>query len=400
MITVDEAFELVRQAVRSLPVARVPLGETLGLRLAEPIVSDMDSPPFDKSMLDGFAIAVEDPSPTRRIIEQVIAGGVPQHAIEPGVTIQVMTGAPIPDGANAVVKHEDTERLDESTVRLPDGPLSPGAGIFQRGGSFQQGEEVVHAGKIVRAIDLALMAEVGQGIVSVIPRPRVAVLSTGNELVECSQPLAAGQIRNSNGPMLVAAIQEAAATPVDLGIARDEVDELRTKIDEGLDADILLITGGVSAGVMDLVPAVLAELGVKQVFHKVRMKPGKPLWFGVRESKGRRALVFGLPGNPVSTLVSFQLFVKPALSALAGREFTLAAPLRGLLTAAIKHRGGRPTYHPCRLDHSPQGQDRVEPLAWRGSADLAALSDANGLMILPAGDYELAVGTPVDALVL
>ncbi len=151
---------------------------------------------------------------------------------------------------------------------------------------------------------------------------------------------------------------------------------------------------------MDLVPAVLAELGVAQVFHKVRMKPGKPLWFGTREVEGRRTLVFGLPGNPVSTLVSFQLFVKPAMAALAGSEFAAARPLRGQLTAPAKHRGDRPTYHPCCLDRNLHGQDTVEPLVWRGSADLAALTDANGLMIFPAGDYELAVGTPVDALAL
>jgi molybdopterin molybdotransferase len=162
----------------------------------------------------------------------------------------------------------------------------------------------------------------------------------------------------------------------------------------------LLITGGVSAGVMDLVPAVLMELGARQVFHKVRMKPGKPLWFGVRETDGRRTLVFGLPGNPVSTLVSFQLFVKPAIATLAGDEFNAAKPIRGQLAAAAKHRGERPTYHPCKIDRGLQGQDTVEPLPWRGSADLAALTRANGLMLLPAGDYELTVGTPIDALPL
>ena len=400
MITVEEAFEYVGEWVRPLSATRVALGESLGLRLAEPIVSDRDSPPFDKSMLDGYAIAVDDPAPTRRIIEQVIAGDVPHHAIEPGVAILVMTGAPVPDGADAVVKHEETERLDETTVRLPAEKIAAGSGIFRRGSSFQQGQEVIPSGKQLKAVDLALLAEVGKAMVSVIPQPRVAVLSTGNELVECGQQLAAGQIRNSNGPMLVAAIQEVGATPLDLGIARDDVAELRGAIAQGLEADILLITGGVSAGVMDLVPAVLAELGVTQVFHKVRMKPGKPLWFGTREAAGRRTLVFGLPGNPVSTLVSFQLFVKPAIAALAGGKFSAVMPLRGQLAAAAKHRGDRPTYHPCRLDRNAQGQDTVEPLLWRGSADLAALTDANGLMLLPAGDYELAVGTSVDVLPL
>ncbi len=400
MISVEEAFGLVGESVRPLPATRVALGESLGLRLAEPIVSDRDSPPFDKSMLDGYAIAVDDPTPTRRIIEQVIAGGVPHHAIQPGVTIQVMTGAPLPEGADAVVKHEDTQRLDETTVRLPAGKITAESGIFRRGSSFRQGQEVIPAGKQLKAVDLALLAEVGKALVCVIPQPRVAVLSTGNELVECGQQLAEGQIRNSNGPMLIAAIQEVGASPLDLGIARDDIEELRTAIARGLEADILLITGGVSAGVMDLVPAVLAELGARQVFHKVRMKPGKPLWFGSREAKGRRTLVFGLPGNPVSTLVSFQLFVKPAIAALAGSEFAAAKTLRGQLAAVAKHHGDRPTYHPCRLDRSLQGQDTVEPLVWRGSADLAALTDANGLMLLPAGDYELSVGTPVDALPL
>lgn len=400
MITVEEALEQIGHCAGSLAAAQVALGEALGLRLAEPIVSDVDSPPFDKAMLDGFAIAVNDPSPTRRIIEQVIAGGVPHHAVEPGATISVMTGAPIPDGANAVVKHEDTKRLDETTVQLPEVQVAEGAGIFYRGESFRQGQELMPAGKLLRSIDLALLAEVGKATVAVIPRPRVAVLATGNELVECGKTIGPGQIRNSNGPMLLAALTEVGATPLDLGIARDEIDELRTAIGKGLEADILLVTGGVSAGVMDLVPAVLGELGVDQVFHKVHMKPGKPLWFGRREASSKRTLVFGLPGNPVSTLVSFQLFVKPAIAALAGASFETPRPIRGQLTASAKHRGNRPTYHPCRLERGQQGGDAVAPLVWRGSADLAALAEANGLMFLPAGDYELAVGTPVDALPL
>jgi molybdopterin molybdotransferase len=400
MITVDEAFQLVGENLRPLPPMKVPLAEVLGLRLAEPIESDIDSPPFDKSMLDGFAVIASDTSPTRRIIEQVIAGGVPTKAVEPGTATLVMTGAPIPAGADTVIKHEDTERLDESTVKLPADPIKSGAGIFRRGQSFHVGQEVLPANKQLRPVDIALLAEVGRAEVNVIARPRVAVLATGNELVEPGQPLAAGQIRNSNGPMLMAAVAELGAIPITLGTARDDNAELRTAIERGLKNDVLLITGGVSAGVMDLVPSILAELGVAQVFHKVRMKPGKPLWFGVRDNGGRRTLVFGLPGNPVSTLVSFQLFVKPALQALAGGEFSAASPVRGQLTASINHRGDRPTYYPCRLEPGTQGPETVEPLAWRGSADLAALTRANGLLLLPAGDYELAVGTPVDAITL
>lgn len=400
MISVEDALERIRHNVKPLDPVQVGLGEALGLRLAEPVVSDADSPPFDKAMLDGFAISASDPAPTRRVIEQVIAGGVPRHAIEPGTAILVMTGAPVPRGATAVVKHEDTTRIDETTIQLPSGTITPGGGVFRRGESFQQGQQVIPSGRILRSVEIALLAEVGRASVSVVPRPRVAVLATGNELVESGQPVELGQIRNSNGPMLLAALTEAGLTPLDLGIARDDVDLMRSAINNGLEADVLLISGGVSAGMMDLVPSVLAELGVEQVFHKVRMKPGKPLWFGRRDGEKHRTLVFGLPGNPVSTLVAYQLFVKPALAAIAGSPFEVAVPIRGQLTAAVKHRGERPTYRPCRMVHSLQGTDSIEPLVWRGSADLAAFVDANGLMILSAGDYELAVGTAVDALPL
>ena len=188
----------------------------------------------------------------------------------------------------------------------------------------------------------------------------------------------------------------------DLGIGRDDPAELRRLMGEGLAADILIVTGGVSAGVLDLVPGVLQELGVEQVFHKVRMKPGKPLWFGQYEQAGHRALVFGLPGNPVSTLVAFEIFVKPALRVLRGESFRPPASMRGVLTAQVSLRGKRPTYYPCRIHFGDRaaGLPKVEPLAWSGSADLAALTRANALAVLPVQEAEFAVGDQVEVIAL
>jgi molybdopterin molybdotransferase len=402
MISVEEALAHVGRSARRLATTAVPLREALGLRLAEAVESTLDSPPFDKSMLDGYAIRVDDPAPTRRIVAEVIAGDVPRHAVGPGTTVRLMTGAPVPDGADAVVKHEETRLLDDATVELPDGKIAPGAGIMLRGSSFHAGQQVLEAGRWLTPIDLGLLAEIGRDHVPVTPRPRVAVLATGNELVECGEPVAVGQIRNSNGPMLLAALEEMRVATIDLGIGRDDREILQDFMRQGLDADVLLVTGGVSAGVMDLVPGVLAELGVAEVFHKVRMKPGKPLWFGTRERDARRTLVFGLPGNPVSTLVSWELFVKPALRVLAGEEFSTPRTVRGVLTEEVNHRGERPTYNPCKIDFGRReaGQPTVEPLAWRGSADLAALTRANALAVLPAGDYQLAAGQEVDVISL
>lgn len=402
MISVEEALALVQQTARPLPQRKVLLREALGLKLSEPIVSKVDSPPFDKSMLDGFAITLVNPSRHRRIVEEVIAGEVPRHAVEPETAISVMTGAPIPDGTEAIVKVEDVKRLDPHTIELPVERIAAGYGILMRGSSYREGEQVLPAGKLLSPIDVALLAEIGKAKLRVTPRPRVAVLATGNELVQAGEYVAAGQITNSNGPMLLALLESDRVASVDLGIGRDEPDELRRLIGVGLESDVLLVTGGVSAGVMDLVPGVLHDLGVEQVFHKVRIKPGKPLWFGVRHYEKRQTLVYGMPGNPVSTLVSYMLMVRPALEVLRGHEFKPPASIRAALGKSTPHRGGRPTYQPSHLEFGDRkaGLPKVTPLTWRGSADLKALTDANALAVLPAGDYELPSGEQVDVVPL
>jgi molybdopterin molybdotransferase len=395
MISVDEALDVVRAQVRPLPPSRTPLAELLGLRLAEPVTSRVDSPPFDKSTVDGFAVAAGDPAPTLRVTEMVVAGGTPRGRVTPGTTIRIMTGAPLPAGADAVAKVEDCELVDDETIRNPARGLAAGTCVLRRGASFRQGETVLPAGKRLGPLDIALLAEIGQADAVAAPRPRVGVLPTGDELVAVDAPLGPGQIRNSNGPMLLAALAAAGYPSVDLGVGRDDERDLREKIARGLECDVLLISGGVSAGVKDLVPGVLAELGAAQKFHQVRVKPGKPLWFGVRDAGDRRTLVFGLPGNPVSTLVTFQLFVQPALRALAGDDFRPQSTRVETLTQAIEHRGKRPTYHPARRRASG-----VEPLDWQGSADLATLTRADCLAVLPEGDYRLDAGAAVQVLEL
>ena len=317
----------------------MPLGEAAGLVLAEDITSDVNSPPYDKALMDGYAVRSADREPQRRVLEEIAAGDVPRFPLTPGTASRIMTGAPIPEGADAVVQVELTEMVGDSVVCIQNVDVAPGKNMLPLGTSLRVGDAVLKAGATLRAIEIAVLAEIGRGMVTAIPRPKLAVLPTGNELVPVGERPAAGQIRNSNGPMLLASATRAEADAVELGIARDNRHDLARWIEEGLSADILVLSGGVSAGKFDLVPQVLAELGVEQVFHKIALRPGKPLWFGVKEFKDRRALVFALPGNPVSSLVCFELFVRPAIEILAGRGFTEWTTIQGRLTHAYDHPG-------------------------------------------------------------
>jgi molybdopterin molybdotransferase len=321
------------------------------------------------------------------VVDEVAAGDVPCEPLSSGMATRIMTGAPVPRGADAIVLGErcQADAADDiPTVRIDDREVRPGQNILGRGMSIRRGETVLSAGRAVSPIDAGLLAEVGRTEVLVHSQPTVAVLATGNELVPACDYPGPGQIRNSNGPLLCALVHSAGGRPIDLGIARDTEDELSRQINSGLNEDVLILSGGVSTGDFDLVPHVLRDLGVEQLFHGVSLKPGKPLWFGIQpHAKGSR-LVFGLPGNPVSGLVCFELFVRPAIAALSGRSPQVRASVTGSLNAAFQQRGDRPTYYPVQLDRHAEPL-RVHLLAWQGSADLRTLARADGLAVFPAG---------------
>jgi len=403
MLTVDEALGLVLDNVSPVTVRHVALAEALGCLMAEPAVSDVDSPPHDKSIVDGYAVRAADLAAgdvELRVIEEVTAGRLPTLAVEPGTAARIMTGAPIPAGADLVVMVERTRQPTSDTVRIEGVKAAAGANIVRRGTSMRSGETVLAVGRnVITPAEIGLLAEVGRSRVPVVPRPHVAVLATGDELVSADTVPQEGQIRNSNGPMLSAFVTRAGGSAHDLGIARDDRDDLRRKIADGLTFDALILSGGVSAGVLDLVPGVLAELGVVEVFHKVSLKPGKPIWFGTyTDGHGTVKPVFGLPGNPVSSLVCFELFVQPAISRLRGVLWGVQAiELVEQITEPFTHRGDRPTFWPgIRRGYDPQhGTGLVSPCKWKGSGDLRGLVAADCFLCFPAGDKHYSAGDEV-----
>jgi molybdopterin molybdotransferase len=398
MLSVAEALDEVLRHASPLPSARIGLHETLGCILAEPITSDLDSPPHDKSIVDGYAVIAEEIAAgvtELAVLEEVTAGQVPTKRLERGAATRIMTGAPIPEGSDAVVMVEQTQ-LAGQRVSILQPAVKPGQNIMRRASSLARGQQVLAPGKQIRAIEQGLLAEVGRSLVSVIPRPQIAIIATGNELVAPDTVPGPGQIRNSNESLLIGLVAQSGGSPVPLGIARDDETHLRQLIQQGLSNDLLVLSGGVSAGVLDLVPACLQRLGVRQVFHKVNLKPGKPLWFGVRETDNNRStLVFGLPGNPVSSLVSFELFVRPAIERRRGLAGTGLRRITATLTRDHQQRGERPTYWPAKLDGTHQ---HVTPLPWKGSGDLRTLTDADCLAYFPPGERQYTARDKIEVL--
>lgn len=406
MLTVAAALEKLVATVQPFGLWDIALDDSLGLVLGKDVGSPEDIPPFDKSLMDGYAVRSEDVSSgfaSLRVTEIITAGRVPTRNIGVGEAAQIMTGAPVPDGADVVVKIEETSRDRDHVLIRTVVPPRAGTNIMLRGTSVSAGDCVLRAGLVLCAPHIGALAELGYAAIPTRRRPSVAVLATGDELVPVEVKPGPAQIRNSNASMLAAQIETAGGTPVRLGIARDDRDELRLKIQQGLQCDILVLSGGVSAGTLDLVPTTLAEMGVTEVFHKVEMKPGKPIWFGILERRGHLehgdsspCYVFGLPGNPVSSLVCCELFVRTAVRRLMGVEPAVVRPNLAKLEHDYSTRPDRPTYHPARLTQGASGSLAVTLVPWHGSSDLCGTVAANGMAYLSGEARQYRAGDELE----
>lgn len=398
MIPRDEAQRIVLEQAERLPVERVPLIEAAGRIAAEPVVADRDQPPFDASAMDGFALRSADaaaPGAELRVIGEVFAGDPrPERPVGEGEAYRIMTGAPVPPGADAVVMVEHTEALGRDRVRIGR-EAKARANIRYRGEARRAGDTLLPAGRLIRAESVGLLATVGAAEVQVGGRCRVAVLSTGEEVVPPEATPAPHQIRNSNGPMLSALVAEAGGLPGPVLLTGDELEEIRGAVRRGLEADILVAIGGVSMGEADRVGQAFLEEGVEQIFHKVAMKPGKPIWFGRRGS----TLVFGLPGNPVSSYVGFRLFVEPAMRARSGAAEVMPSLVTVSLARPLKVLRDREVWHPVTLEGDEQGW-KARPVPSTGSGDLASLGEAQALVRTVAGGPPAEAGSLLPALPL
>ncbi len=372
----------------------VELDAALGRVLTEEIAADRDYPPFDRATRDGFAVRAADLArlPAElRIIGEIKAGDTFCGGVGAGECAQIMTGAAVPPGADAVVMIEHT-RPAASRVRF-ERPAERGQNVVPRGSEAKAGQTLLQAGTRLGYAELVLAAQVGRPRVNVFARPCVAILSTGDELVGVDEQPGPFQIRNGNSVSLAAQVRLAGAEPVVLGNAPDRIAELRARIEQGLQADLLVLTGGVSMGKYDLVEVVLRELGAELFFDAVAIRPGRPAVFGVCRDK----LVFGLPGNPVSTMVTFELFVLPALDLLSGAAPRPPAFLRAKLAAPVRQKTALTHFLPARLTW-PGGGPVVCELPWQGSGDIVALAQANCFLVVHADRLEPDAGDWVDVL--
>jgi molybdopterin molybdotransferase len=403
MLSVNDALALVLAHAKPGLSESVSLTDALNRILAVELPAPHDSPPFHKSLMDGFAVATSAAASNEefirlKIVETITAGMVPSRAINETTSARIMTGAALPSGCDCVVPIEQTQ-FDEASpdsVVIPRDAIFAEANLMRQGGAARQGSQLLAAGTRLQPQQIGALAEFGQASLPVHIRPTVAVLATGNELIPFDQPLHPGAIRNSNEPMLMAQVSMCGGIPVSMGVAQDTVQELKSRIEIGLNHDVLLLSGGVSAGTLDLVPQQLASAGVERIFHGVDMKPGKPLWFGTRRSETRTTLVLGLPGNPVSSLVCFELFVRPAIQKISGLHIRDTQNLTAALRQTFTVKGSRPVYQPAEISVH-KGQLVVRPVPWNGSSDLRATVEANGMALMSSahGDYAAGDVVPV-----
>ncbi|HXF63326.1 MAG TPA: gephyrin-like molybdotransferase Glp [Caldilineaceae bacterium] len=408
MLPVAEAQEIVLGQAARLDPAPTSLDRALGLIVAEDIIAREPLPPFPASIKDGYAVVAADGPGDYRMVGEVTAGRVADFRVQPGTVAYITTGAPLPEGADAVVMVEETERLSgadgEVWVRIRRA-VQPGDDVRPVGVDVAVGQVVLPAGTRLGAAEIGLLATVGVAQPPMIPRPRVAVLSTGDELVEPDRTPGPGQIRDSNRAMLAAAITAAGGKVIDLGIGADDQAELERHVRRGLEsADILISSGGVSMGDLDLIKPLLAQAGTVH-FSRLRMKPGKPCTFATALVDGRKRLVFGLPGNPVSSLVTFYLLVAPAIRKLAGWPDPRLRRVQAHLAQPLALDPYRPEYHRATLRweaslNDGRGGFLAESTGSQASSRLLSMRTANALLELPQAEGELPAGAVVPALLI
>ncbi len=371
----------------------LPLSEALGHVLAQEIHADREYPPFNRSTRDGYAVHSSEATTyaSLRCVGEIKAGDTVSQPLASGTCVQIMTGAAVPARADAVVMIEFTERKDD-TVTF-DRATQCGQNVVPRGSEARAGQLVLQPDLRLGYAELAVAAQVGATVLRCYKKPRVAILSTGDEVVPITETPGPFHIRNSNTISLAAQILLAGGEPVSLLNALDRVDDLSAKIEQGLREDILVLSGGVSMGKYDLVEAVLKGLGAEFFFDAVALRPGKPTVFG----RCRNTLVFGLPGNPVSTMVTFQLFVIPAIDLLSGAQPRPLPLFEALLAQPLQEKPGLTHFLPARLDWRNSAPE-VHALAWQGSGDISALTHANCFLVVPADRSDIPAGETVSVL--
>jgi molybdopterin molybdotransferase len=400
MISVRDALDRVLDGLPRLGSEQVALTQARARVLTASITAPRDVPPFRNSAMDGYAVRSADVAgasadqPVRlRVLETVAAGAVARGSVTAGTAIRIMTGAPMPEGADAVVRVEDTgEAGDDVEVRAAS---SAGGNVRHPGEDVGAGETVLRPGRVLRPADIGLIASLGLPMVSVARRARVAIIATGDELVDVGEPLGPGQIVNSNAYTLAAAVEEAGGEPILVGIVRDRPELIEAAFATAITADMVLSTGGVSVGSFDYVRRILTKLGYHERFWKVAQKPGKPLTFG---SCGRTP-VFGLPGNPVSSLVCFYLYVVPALRTMLGAEHVHLASAAATLAETVKKAAGLTEFVRCSLDGPPEDY-RARSTGTQSSGALRSLSIGDALIVGPPEDDVLRAGARVRVVVL
>jgi len=373
--------------------AVVGVWDALGLVLAQEVKTDREYPPFDRSTRDGYAVRAKEAVPGAQLkcMGEIKAGDTVRESLAAGTCLQIMTGAAVPAGADAVVMIEYTSR-EGDLVRF-ERAVQPGQNIVPRGSEAAGAQTILTPGIRLGYAELALAAQVGAVQLECARRPRVAILSTGDEVVLIDETPGPFQIRNSNSVSLAAQVRIAGGEPVVLGNAADRIDDLGEKIERGMKEDALVLSGGVSMGKYDLVESALKAMGAEFVFDAVAIRPGKPAVFGMCQGKP----VFGLPGNPVSTMVTFELFVAPAIDLLSGAEARALPLIEARLAEAMKEKPGLAHFLPARVEWSGAVPE-VKAVRWQGSGDITALAKANCFLVVPADREKIEVGESVSVL--